>query len=115
MATSVRRDQCPKASVQRSGSEGQCKASINPASGASLRAVNWHGTAKALEAFRTIGRSGGPFRLALGADLQPANLEVSRTKDEQADWVAIKRPLSSDECVSPATGRHSVAILTVRA
>src|SRR2546423_13878769 len=63
MATSVRRDHCPEASVQRSGSEGQCKASINPCKQlASLRAVNWHGTAKALEAFRTIGRSGGPFR-----------------------------------------------------
>ena len=72
MATSVRRDECPKAKVQ--GARVQ-KASVKRASTlqqpASLRAVNWrrkarqgHCQRKAFEAFGTIGRSGGPFRFA---------------------------------------------------
>src|SRR4051794_32701275 len=52
MATSVRRDLCPKASVQRSGSKRPASSEHQPCKQpASLRAVNWHGTAKALKLF----------------------------------------------------------------
>src|SRR3954453_7267461 len=52
MATSVRRDLCPKASVQRAGSKRPASSEHQPCKQpASLRAVNWHGTAKALKLF----------------------------------------------------------------
>jgi hypothetical protein len=64
--TGVRRDRRLNGKGSKGqGPNGQCKASINPAAAASLSAANWQRECKkGLSTSRTIGRSGGPFRLS---------------------------------------------------
>src|SRR3954447_14915502 len=77
MATSVRRDHCPKASVPRSGSKGQCKASINPA-GSKPVCVQSTGTTRQ-KPLKLFGPSVAPVVLFV---------LVSRRADGLHDWRA---------------------------
>jgi hypothetical protein len=71
------------------GPNGQCKASINPAAAASLSAANWQRECeKSLTTFRTIGHSGGPFRLSYSSvTLEIARLQHSvRIQSKAMHW-----------------------------
>src|SRR3954453_15703687 len=102
MATSVRRDLCPKASVQRAGSKRPASSEHQPCKQpASLRAVNWHGTAKALKLF---GPSVAPVVLfVLTAGMSEEMTDLSGRRSLQR-CIVVQRS-EAGECASTNLSR----------